>query len=309
MADDMTADAMPDETGAPDEELGVDGPDPAMLDAGMETCVPEEAMTDPASDEMMQEGLGMGGVELMPVGDVAPAGLETHPYAELLPLMTAHEFADLKESIELDGLQVPVTLFGGKLLDGRNRRQACIELGIAVRAVEFAGTEAQALTHVLTANQYHREMTTSQRAAVAATLLPHIAEEVNQNRIAKLRETLRRKRENECQAVLPDTLEGAGEAVTTRAIAAHMMRVSDGYVRDALRIQQEAPALFEQLHAGQVTMPEALRTLDGTTTDVRTQQVKAACTRLNRILHSLDTHPDFLERFEAFLDQFTYDAE
>ena len=152
-------------------------------------------------------------------------------------------------------------------------------------------------------------MSASQRAAVAVTLLPHITETVSQSRAEKVRAAWQRKREQGCQSFLTDNLADAGETVTSRAIAAQMMRASDGYVKDALRVQQDAPELFEQLHAGKVTLQEALRTLDGTTTDARTQQVKAARTRLNRLLRELETHPDSLARLETFLDQSAGAAE
>ena len=83
------------------------------------------------------------------------------------------------------------------------------------------------------------------------------------------------------------------------------MQVSSGYVGDALRVQREAPELFEQMHAGTLTLQEALRKLDGESDDPERQQIKTSRTHLSRILRSLDKHPDFLERFQAFLNQFT----
>lgn len=311
MADDMTADeAMPAETGVPEDEFAAEAADPAMQDAGMmEACMPEDAnaMAEPAADEMMQGMVGMDGVELLPVGQIDPGALEPHPYADLLPRMTEHELAALKDTIELDGLQVPVTLFGGKLLDGRNRCQVCTELGLMVNAVEFSGTDGQAFTHVLTANQYHRDMSKPQRAAVAATLLPHITEAVRQNRAEKVRLAWERKRERGCLSKMTTNLDASERPVSARAIAAQMMQVSDGYVANALRIQQEAPELFEQLHAGKITLQDALRKLDGTVSDAQTRQIKTARRRLNRVLSNLETHPGFLDRFEAFLDEFDDD--
>jgi len=87
-------------------------------------------------------------------------------------------------------------------------------------------------------------MTTSQRAAVAVTLLPHITETVSQNRIEKVRAAWQRKREEGCLSNLTSNLDAEECPVSSRAIAAHMMRVSDGYVANALRIQQDAPGLW-----------------------------------------------------------------
>ena len=47
---------------------------------------------------------------------IDPAILEAHPYADLFPPMDAQEYEEHKASVELNGLQVPVVLFQGKLL-------------------------------------------------------------------------------------------------------------------------------------------------------------------------------------------------
>ena len=57
-----------------------------------------------------------------------------HAYAESFPLMTGEPYRDLKESIELHGQDKPIyyRVVGGKrqYLDGRNRAQACDDIGI-----------------------------------------------------------------------------------------------------------------------------------------------------------------------------------
>ena len=98
-------------------------------------------------------------VQLVFVGLVDPGNLKPHPHAEALPPMRDGQFVELKESIELDGLQNPIVLFQGKILDGRNRCRACRELGIPVLAFEFVGSEQRALIHVLSANQHRRDLT------------------------------------------------------------------------------------------------------------------------------------------------------
>ena len=128
---------------------------------------------------------------------------------------------------------------------------------------------------------------------------------VNRGRMKKLRKTLELKWQGECPLDLADTLDNVPERTESRMIASRMMRVSPAYVGFALRIQREAPELFEQLHAGTLTLQEALRILDGESDDPQRQQVKAARSQLNRVLRHLDRHPDFLERFRTFLDEFS----
>ena len=75
------------------------------------------------------------------------------------------------ESIDINGLQTPLTRFEGRILDGRHRLRACTELDTLVAVMDFVGSADDALIHVLSANQYHHEISKSQRAAVAVLLL------------------------------------------------------------------------------------------------------------------------------------------
>ena len=135
-------------------------------------------------------------------------------------------------------------------------------------------------------------------------LLPHIAEKVAQARIEKVREAWERKREGGCQTEMTGNLGGENTAVTSRALAAHAMQVSEGYVALALRVQQEAPELFEDVRAGRVTLQEAIRRIDGETDDVREREIRSLRREVNGLFRSVDTHPDFLPRLRAFVNQF-----
>jgi hypothetical protein len=50
-----------------------------------------------------------------------PAKYESHPLADIFPPMTKAELAALAEDIKANGLQLPIVLFEGKILDGRSR--------------------------------------------------------------------------------------------------------------------------------------------------------------------------------------------
>ena len=56
--------------------------------------------------------------------------LPIHPAAELFPLMSEPELRELGEDIQANGLQAPIVLYKGKLLDGRNRLDAMELVGI-----------------------------------------------------------------------------------------------------------------------------------------------------------------------------------
>lgn len=55
---------------------------------------------------------------------------EFHEVENLFPMMTPEEFSELKNDIAANGLIEPIWLHNGKIIDGRNRYNACLELGI-----------------------------------------------------------------------------------------------------------------------------------------------------------------------------------
>ena len=61
-----------------------------------------------------------------------PAELQDHPAAALFPLMDVDgpEFGQLVTDIREHGLQQPIVLHDGKILDGRNRHRACQHGGV-----------------------------------------------------------------------------------------------------------------------------------------------------------------------------------
>lgn len=90
-----------------------------------------------------------------------------------------------------------------KLLDRRHRDRACTAATVPLRVNELIGTDADALTYVLPANQHRRELTKSQRAAVAATPVPMVSEQVAEEGGEKVRQTWQTKREGGLQPEPP----------------------------------------------------------------------------------------------------------
>lgn len=94
--------------------------------------------------------------------------MEFHEYADLFPLMTGHAFESLKQSIGEMGLRTAITVYHGKILDGRNRWRACQELGVTPNFETFDGVDP--IRFVLACNLERQHLNESQRAAVASKL-------------------------------------------------------------------------------------------------------------------------------------------
>jgi hypothetical protein len=101
--------------------------------------------------------------------EVALAGL-WHDYANLFPMLDAAAQDRLREDIQAHGVREPVIVFGGRILDGRNRYMAARDLGLDFPVADFVGTDAEALAYVLSTNLHRRHLTEAQRAAVAAKI-------------------------------------------------------------------------------------------------------------------------------------------
>jgi hypothetical protein len=96
--------------------------------------------------------------------------LEAHPFADLFPILDKDSigFKGLVEDIKANKQHDPVRLFEGKILDGRNRYNACQHLGIDVATLDYIGNDP--IGFVLSVNLHRRHLSVSQRAMVAAKL-------------------------------------------------------------------------------------------------------------------------------------------
>ncbi|MCV3209625.1 MT-A70 family methyltransferase [Mesorhizobium sp. YC-39] len=92
-----------------------------------------------------------------------------HPLAELFPMLPEAEIALLADDICTNGLNHPIVLYEGKILDGRNRLAACEFGQLEPSFVDYAGDDP--LGFVLSENLRRRHLTESQRAMVAAQIV------------------------------------------------------------------------------------------------------------------------------------------
>lgn len=128
------------------------------------------------------------------VGAMSLAGLdslEIHEAAHLFPEMQEQEFAELKEDIRINGQQMPILTFGGKVVDGRHRLRACLELGIIPRFEEIQAANDSIWKTVVSINLHRRHLTEGQRALIGARLTnsaigsnQHTAGAVSQTKVA-----------------------------------------------------------------------------------------------------------------------------
>lgn len=88
--------------------------------------------------------------------------LQQHPLSAAFPAMSAEDFQSLKDSVEAIGVQNPVTLFEGMVIDGWHRYQAANELGMPCPTAELDGVDPR--DFVLAQNKARRHITQAQLA-------------------------------------------------------------------------------------------------------------------------------------------------
>ena len=95
--------------------------------------------------------------------------LPMHEFATLFPAMTNDEYAALKQDIAENGVDQPVYLWQGQIIDGRHRYLACGEMGIDP-PIRYLNDDDDPVRFVLSANMDRRQLDEGQRAMVMATL-------------------------------------------------------------------------------------------------------------------------------------------
>jgi ParB-like chromosome segregation protein Spo0J len=179
--------------------------------------------------------------------------MKHHPIADVWPMMEEAKIAELADDIRKNGQLVPVWLYEGKILDGRNRWAACKIAGVEPKTKEYTGDEPTAFAVSL--NDRRRHMNKGSLAAVAAELEPHFAAD------AKQRQARKPKAESVVAKMPQQTPSKAREE------AARSVGVGDRYVQDAKKVKTEAPEVFERLKAGKITMQDAKREVAKKPTD------------------------------------------
>lgn len=160
--------------------------------------------------------------------------LRAHEIAAIFPLIQGHDFDELCADIERHGLREPIWLYEGKILDGRNRYEACQITGTAVQTRTYDGDDP--VGFVLSLNLHRRHLGTSQRSMIAAS-------------IANLAHGGDRETEQAANLRLGSV---------SQATAAERLNVSERNVTTAKKVQEHgAPELIDSVNQGRVSVSAA----------------------------------------------------
>lgn len=91
-----------------------------------------------------------------------------HPLSAAFPPMQAEEFQALKDSIEAIGVQNPITLLDGMVIDGWHRYSAAAELGMDCPSVDLGDVDPK--DFVMAQNKARRHITAAQLASATTAV-------------------------------------------------------------------------------------------------------------------------------------------
>ncbi|MCU0755661.1 MAG: ParB/RepB/Spo0J family partition protein [Xanthomonadales bacterium] len=172
------------------------------------------------------------------------AELEPHPACAAFPMLSDSELDQLAGDIKANGQRHPIIIYSGwKILDGRNRLEACRRAGVdpifhdVINEME-SGDDDEIVRYVISTNLHRRHLDASQRAIVAG-------------RLANLTHGGNRK----------DQAAGLPVEGVTQAQAAELLNVSERSVRDAVKVLREAPELADKVSAGDMKVSTAAATV------------------------------------------------
>lgn len=187
--------------------------------------------------------------------------IEIHEVASLFPAMSPVVYDEVKDDIEKNGLLEPIWLStDGKIIDGRHRYQACLDLGVKPEFQETELDEEEILDVVVALNLKRRHLTASQRAMVAAQIKPQYEKLAKERQLASLKQGS----EVPVLAILPEREQKGG----SRDQAAAAVRVSSRMVGYGEKVLEDGvPALVDAVNDGTVSVEDAAKAVKASTAD------------------------------------------
>jgi hypothetical protein len=180
--------------------------------------------------------------------------VKTHPVAEFFPMMADAELDELAADIRARGLNHPIMVQNGVLLDGRNRLRACELASVQPQFQEWTSS-ADPREWIISVNWHRRHLNESQRALVAARL--------RERQKPAVFEAGRRKRMRQPDGgatesdVMPDGCDpsSANWRTTSADGPAKALNVSTRSTERAARVLEKgSKALIAAVQAGEVTV-------------------------------------------------------
>lgn len=170
-------------------------------------------------------------------------------FKDLIPALSAEEYAGLEESVLRDGCRDALVLWGDTLVDGHNRYEICRKHGIPFRTVQKEFSDRNAAIVWMIQNQLaRRNLPAYERARLALRLKPAVAEKAREKMLSGKSD--------------PEPNLAQGRAEQTRDTIAHAAGVSHGTLAKVEKLEAVAPPeMKQQLRTGELSINQAYQSL------------------------------------------------
>ena len=229
--------------------------------------------------------------------------LTSHPLAKLFPDLPDADFAPLVEDIRRNGVKVPILVYRGQILDGRQRYRACQKLGIPCPTVTWNGRDLW--MEVQSRNLLRRHLAKDQVWAIctlAAERFPDVATSIQAIKL-EAKERRIRKTKFAVSRGAPALLRSQGRNKEAADLLGAQFGVSGTTVKRVDRLAREAPELIPKVAAGELSVKKALQLAarnDLSSVRDRNWQVEQEVERIQRVIRAawtrcpLENHATFL---------------
>lgn len=165
-------------------------------------------------------------------------------------MLGKEELEALAQDIKDHGLKHDIVVYEGKVLDGRNRQEACIMAGVQPTVTHYTGDDP--VGEVMSLNHKRRHLSKSD-LAIAATKATVILE--------RLKAEARERQKTSTGGATPQLRELIPEAEHARSTdqLGEQIGVSGRLIRDAQRLKDKHPTLYRQVESQEIPITRAMK--------------------------------------------------
>ncbi|HWQ74509.1 MAG TPA: ParB/RepB/Spo0J family partition protein [Syntrophomonas sp.] len=174
--------------------------------------------------------------------------MEFHEVANIFPMMSTDEYKNLIDDIRKNGLIQPIITYQDKIIDGRNRYNACKEIGIEPDYKEWNGN-GDLVSFVISLNLHRRHLNESQRSIIAARIKPMFEEAAKKRQQSGLVQN---------RSTVSANLQKREEPVHSAEQAAKLLNVSTRSAESGSRVLEHGtPELVQAVETGEIKVSTA----------------------------------------------------
>lgn len=225
---------------------------------------------------------------------------EHHEFANLFPMMDGAQWGNFLADVEANGVQEPVWLFEGKILDGRNRAKAAHLCEQSFDTKLFTGNREEALLFVVSRNLHRRHLDESQRAMIGAKLKPLFEIEAHKNQSIGAANLKQNHRDTQTLNLFSDSepsvlenLPKPVEPVHVHQKAAEVVNVSTKSVQFADTVlKQGTPELVKAVESGQVAVSAAATVAKNTSKEEQEELIQQGPVAIKEKARDIRAHAE-----------------